>query len=107
MPGAGLQVVAEQSPERSEDVGRGRRVQAMAAEVDPQAGDLERAGHAPDPGRALEHDDLVPGGRGPPGGGEAGGPRPDDGDHAMGCGSAGTSAPAAPVAAYATAGGPW
>ena len=88
------------SAQRVQDRGGGRRVQAVAAVVDPQAGDLERPGHPADRARPLEHDDLVPGRRGPPGGREARGPRSDDRDHAeVETGSAGFEVTPLPPAA--------
>ncbi len=81
MPGADLQVVAHQPAQRVEDGGRRRRVEAVAAVVDPQPGHLERAGQPADRLGPVDDDDLVAGERGPPGGGQAGGAGADDPDH--------------------------
>ena len=76
--GPALEVVAEQAAQVAEDAGVGRRVQPVAAVVDPDPVHLE-AGRGPaDPGGPLEHHDPVPGPGRPVGGGQPGRPRTED-----------------------------
>ena len=67
-----LEVGAEQARQGRQDRARRGRMEPMAAVVDPEAGNLERPGHAPDDRRPLDHHHLVAGRRGAPGGGEPG-----------------------------------
>jgi hypothetical protein len=69
---AGLQVVAQQRAEVGQQSGRCRRVEAVAAVVDPDTGDVERAGEAADAVGPLEHGDRMPAPGGLPGSGQAG-----------------------------------
>ena len=76
--GPDLEVVAEQRAQGVEQArGRGR-VEAVAAEVDAQAGHLVAGRHAPDPFGPFDHGDLVTGEGGPPGGDQSGRTRADD-----------------------------
>ncbi len=51
-----LQVVTEQIRQRVQDLGRGRRMQAVTAVVDPLSADLEARCEPADMVGALEHD---------------------------------------------------
>ena len=76
--GPDLEVVAEQRAQGVEQARRRGRVEAVAAEVDAQAGHLVAGRHAPDPFGPLDHGDLVPGEGGPPGGDQPGRARSHD-----------------------------
>ena len=76
-----LEIVAEQAAQCGEDRRRRGGMEPVAAVVDPEAGDLERAGHAAHGRGPLEDHHLVAGRRRAPGGGEPGRARPDDRDH--------------------------
>ncbi len=84
-----LEVPAEQATQLGEQGPVGARVQAVAAEVDPLARHLERAGQATHRRGPVEHDHLVAGARRVPGGQQARRACPDDGDHGVGSAGAG------------------
>ena len=65
----------------AQHLGRRGGVQPVAAVVDPQAGDVERPGHAPDGTGPFEHHDVVPRGRRPPRRGQPRRAGSEDGDH--------------------------
>jgi hypothetical protein len=73
-----LQLVAEQPAQVVQDAGLDRRVQAVAAVVDPDPVHLE-AGRGPaGAGRPLQHHHPVPGPGRPVGGAHPGRPGPED-----------------------------
>jgi hypothetical protein len=51
------QVVAEQFPQVAQDLGVARRVQTVAAVVDPHSGEIETAGVAPNASTLLDNGD--------------------------------------------------
>ena len=76
--GPALEVVAEQAAQVAEDAGVDRRVQPVAAVVDPDPVQLE-AGRGPaGPGGPLEHHHPVPGPGRPVGGADPGRPGTED-----------------------------
>jgi hypothetical protein len=67
-----LQVVAEQRAEVGQQGWWCRRMEAVAAVVDPDTGDVERAGEAADAVSPLEHGDRMPAPSGLPRSSQAG-----------------------------------
>ncbi len=59
MTRAHLEVVTQQATEQGQVLGVDGRMEAVAAEVDPLAGDLDAGRHAPDVVGGLDHDHLV------------------------------------------------
>nr|WP_254127144.1 hypothetical protein [Aquihabitans sp. G128] len=78
--GPGLQVVAQQAAQLGQQLRRGGRVQPVAAQVDPQAGDVEAGRHAAHLRRPLDDGDLVAGLGRLPAGPQPGGAGPDHHD---------------------------
>ena len=81
VPAPELEIVSQQRAQLVDQVGRGRRVQPMAAVVDPYAVHLEAAGQPAHDVRALEHHHRVAAPGRAPGGRQAGraGAKDDDG----------------------------
>ena len=58
MPGTIEQIAAQETPDIGHDRGRGRRVQPVAAEIHPHAGELEASRVATGLTLLLQHGDL-------------------------------------------------
>jgi len=76
--GAPLELVAEQVPQVVEDARLDRRVQPVAAVVDPDPVQLEAGRDPPGAGRPLQHHHPVPGPGRPVGGAHPGRPGTED-----------------------------